>query len=327
MFFIREVKYLYYYEKSKKRCSAGTCKCQLREDRMVLDICLKKLPLYYPQKAKMSFTVGMGNHVVERECEFLQEKQEYQFRFPYILKKDEEEKVYFFFQLSSDRVICDEKTLFEYVTKKDAMERSTVIQKINSPKLSDSSFEQVVSGKLGVSYEPSVSGELDGFCSPNVSSESNVFRRANVSGKSGVSSESSLLRKTDDVQEELSSVQSEVYAASGQSVVQIPDIHGHKESYYVVEPKQLKRFGEEFAQYDENSFLLHGYYNYRHILVGPKPELSKYVMRIGVPGNYYKREEVVARMFGFVEFVPTKGEQKTGAFGYYYTAELPLEKR
>ena len=315
MFFIREVKYLYYYEKSKKRCSAGTCKCQLREDKMVLDVCLKKLPFYYPQKAKMRFTVGTGNRVVEQECEFWQEKQEYHFRFPYVLKRDEGETIYFFFQLSPDRVICDEKTLFEYVTKKDAMDRSVVIQNTNAPKLPDESWGKVVSGEPGVPHVPMVSGE------------SGVPHVPIVSGESGVPRESNLLSKTEELQEERHSLQSELCAASGQSVVQIPDIHGQKETYYVATPKQLKRFGEAFAQYEENSFLLHGYYNYRHILVGPKIESSKNVMRIGVPGNYYKREEVVAQMFGFVEFVPTKGEAKTGAFGYYYTMELPMENR
>lgn len=327
MFFIREVKYLYYYEKSKKRCSAGTCKCQLREDKMVLDIYLRKLPLYYPLKVKMHFTVGTGNQMVEQECEFLQEKQEYQFRFPYVLKRDEGEKLYFFFQLSPERVICDEKTLFEYVTKKDALERGAMIQEVNSPQLLDASREQVASGESNVLRGPIVSGESDVFRGLIVSDESDVFREPVVSDESGAPCEFSLLGKTDGVQKEVFSLKPELYAASGQSVVQIPNIHGQKETYYVVEPKQLKRFGEKFAQYEENSFLLHGYYNYRHILVGPKPELTKDVMRIGVPGNYYKREEGVARMFGFVEFVPTKGEQKTGAFGYYYTTELPLKNR
>ena len=304
LFFIREVKYLYYYEKSKKRCSAGTCKCQLREDKMVLDICLKKLPLYYPLKAKMYFTVGMGNYVLERECEFTQEKQEYQFRFPYILKRDEGEGIYFFFQLSPDRVICDEKTLFEYVTKKDGMKRGAVIEEVN-----------VISGNSVVSHETVILGN------------SGASHKLVSLGGSDVPCESSLNCEPDDLKKDMSSLQPELYAASGQLIVQIPNIHSQKQTYYVVEPKQLKRFGEVFAQYEENSFLLHGYYNYRHILVGPKLELSQDVMRIGVPGNYYKREEVVAKMFGFIEFVPTNGDAKTGAFGYYYTTELPVDNR
>lgn len=287
MFFIREVKYLYYYEKSKKRCSAGTCKCQMREGKMVLDVCLKKLPLYYPLKVQMYFTTGIGNQIVERSCEILQDKWEYQFKFSYTVKEEDCENLYFFFKLSSDRVICDEKTLFEYVTKKDTVQETI-----------QDTIQDTTQNGVQDAAQNTIQDAI-----PNTIQERIM------------------------IEENDSQQQPEMYAASGQSVVHIPDVHGSKETYYVAEPKQLKGFGNAFAQFEENSFLLHGYYNYRHILVGPKSEFIGAVMRIGVPGNYYKREEVVAKMFGFLEFVPTKGEKKTGAFGYYYTTELPLENR
>ena len=94
---------------------------------------------------------------------------------------------------------------------------------------------------------------------------------------------------------------------------------------FVCSPRRFNKLFWIFPWTAANSFLLHGYYNYRHILVGPMSEYSGTVMRIGVPGNYYKREEVVAKMFGFPEFVPAKGEKKTGAFGYYYSIGIPLE--
>lgn len=71
-----------------------------------------------------------------------------------------------------------------------------------------------------------------------------------------------------------------------------------------------------FRAYVHNSFLLHGYYNYGHLVLDEKNGKS----RLGVPGNYYEREEVVAGMFGFPDFEPAKGRAKqTGAFGYYFT--------
>lgn len=71
-----------------------------------------------------------------------------------------------------------------------------------------------------------------------------------------------------------------------------------------------------FRAYVHNSFLLHGYYNYGHLVLDEKNGKS----RLGVPGNYYEREEVVAGMFGFPDFEPAKGRAKqTGVFGYYFT--------
>ena len=71
-----------------------------------------------------------------------------------------------------------------------------------------------------------------------------------------------------------------------------------------------------FRAYVHNSFLLHGYYNYGHLVLDEKNGR----IRLGVPGNYYEREEVVAGMFGFPDFEPAKGREKqTGVFGYYFT--------
>ena len=66
-----------------------------------------------------------------------------------------------------------------------------------------------------------------------------------------------------------------------------------------------------------NNFLLHGYYNYGHVMIDESGEEP----RLGVPGNYYEREQMVAEMFGFPVFEPAReGEHITnGTFGYFYT--------
>ena len=68
-------------------------------------------------------------------------------------------------------------------------------------------------------------------------------------------------------------------------------------------------------------FLLHGYYNYGHVMIDESGEEP----RLGVPGNYYEREQMVAEMFGFPVFEPAReGEHITnGTFGYFYT-RLPF---
>lgn len=71
-----------------------------------------------------------------------------------------------------------------------------------------------------------------------------------------------------------------------------------------------------FRTYLHNSFLLHGYYNYGHLVLDDRNGES----RLGVPGNYYEREQMVATMFGFPDFEPAGREKiQTGTFGYYFT--------
>lgn len=67
----------------------------------------------------------------------------------------------------------------------------------------------------------------------------------------------------------------------------------------------------------ENSFLLHGFYNYEHLILTRvrKKGVDKYY--IGVPGNYYEREKQVAVLFGFESFEPRTEPAAEGDFGYY----------
>lgn len=68
-----------------------------------------------------------------------------------------------------------------------------------------------------------------------------------------------------------------------------------------------------------NSFLLHGYYNYRHLILGKDCRLresGKDCLYLGVPGVYYEREKQVAVMFGFEGFESADCVE-VGKFGYY----------
>lgn len=72
-----------------------------------------------------------------------------------------------------------------------------------------------------------------------------------------------------------------------------------------------------------NSFLLHGYYTYRHLIFGNIMTQDGLVYIIGVPGIYQNRESFMARMFGFEYFKCAKRtEEKLGEFGYYY---MPIQ--
>ncbi len=67
----------------------------------------------------------------------------------------------------------------------------------------------------------------------------------------------------------------------------------------------------------DNSFLLHGYYNYGHLVLTKVMRRGQEKICLGVPGNYYEKEKQVAVMFGFESFEPKTEPAEEGDFGYY----------
>lgn len=97
-------------------------------------------------------------------------------------------------------------------------------------------------------------------------------------------------------------------------------------TYISLTPKDFVILRKEYQQLVNNSFLLHGFYNYRHLILGKETQKEEEVYYLGVPGTYYEREKMVAVMFGFEGFEASGEEEKTaasgfgmppGTFGYY----------
>ena len=82
--------------------------------------------------------------------------------------------------------------------------------------------------------------------------------------------------------------------------------------YVKLEPKDFVILRANYQHLVNNSFLLHGFYNYRYIILGK--EQGYY---LGVPGVFYEREKMVAQMFGFEAFECPGGNVRAGEFGYY----------
>jgi len=69
-----------------------------------------------------------------------------------------------------------------------------------------------------------------------------------------------------------------------------------------------------------NSFLIHGFYNFKHILFGRVADNDRHTKYfIGVPGIYCNRERYMASMFGFVNFKKShRSDYANPHFGYWY---------
>lgn len=86
-----------------------------------------------------------------------------------------------------------------------------------------------------------------------------------------------------------------------------------------IEPKDIGLLPKEYWPLSSNSFLLHGYYCYHHLILAKMKYKDRAVYILGVPGLYQHREQFMARMFGFDCFKSIKKrEPKKGDFGYWY---------
>lgn len=103
-----------------------------------------------------------------------------------------------------------------------------------------------------------------------------------------------------------------------------PHVHpfGDSREYLSIAPKDFIVLTREYQCLANNSFLLHGFYNYHHVILGKifdGKENAKEPDRfyLGVPGVFYEREKAVALMFGFESFECAKEPAEIGTFGYY----------
>ena len=88
-----------------------------------------------------------------------------------------------------------------------------------------------------------------------------------------------------------------------------------------IKPQDIGLLPREIWVYGNNSFLLHGYYNYRHLILARLSDSGgKIRYLLGVPGHYFSNEKYMASMFGFPHFVLAKKQPDAdGRFGYWYT--------
>lgn len=100
-----------------------------------------------------------------------------------------------------------------------------------------------------------------------------------------------------------------------------PQIHPFEDErvFISIEPKDFIILRSSCQKLVNNSFLLHGFYNYRYLILGPDREIGESDTEcyyLGVPGTYFEREKMVAVMFGFEGF-ECAGPVEIGKFGFY----------
>ncbi len=86
-----------------------------------------------------------------------------------------------------------------------------------------------------------------------------------------------------------------------------------------MELRDIRVLPKRYWYLGNNSFLLHGFFNYRYLVFGMEESEEGKRWFIGVPGVFQSQEKVMASIFGFPEYKSEKKSgQKTGRFGYWY---------
>ncbi len=88
-----------------------------------------------------------------------------------------------------------------------------------------------------------------------------------------------------------------------------------------IELKDLRELPRRFWYLGNNSFLLHGFFNYRYLVLAKCPNGRWF---LGIPGIYQNQERVMATIFGFPEFLSEwipdapENQEPINHFGCWY---------
>ena len=98
-----------------------------------------------------------------------------------------------------------------------------------------------------------------------------------------------------------------------------PHVHpfSDEREFLSVSPSDFVLLGRQSYKLVNNSFLLHGYYSFRHLILMRGEKRGQITFYIGVPGNLYERDKKSAVMFGFESFECANEPAQEGDFGYY----------
>lgn len=81
-----------------------------------------------------------------------------------------------------------------------------------------------------------------------------------------------------------------------------------------ITPRELYLFRKQDWNPQRNNFVLHGYYQFRHLLFGCFADGTHF---LGVPGYLNPKERQNAAAFGFPMFKEAREQQRNGRFGYW----------
>lgn len=293
----RFVTYIYAYENNNKNQNVGFAKVDIRGDYCQVEIHLKrtgytnvKCPVYLfvrenevivgVEIGEIALVNGCGDFVRQLNCNGVGET-------PYCMK-----------DMKGILIFLDNTVMFASQWDEKAIYRENF-------KPYEETKEIPVEQAEDAAEEPEESGQMEKLQVESV--------QAQQSGEQQSEELQPEAQRSGDMWMDLWEKLNGMYGAKNlfENMPEISGIH--------MELKDLRELPKKYWYLGSNSFLLHGFFNYRHLLLGKVENESGRKWFIGVPGIYQNQEKVLAAVFGFPEFRQEKDTGvKTGQFGYWY---------
>ena len=293
----RFVTYIYAYENNNKNQNVGFAKVDIRGDYCQVEIHLKrtgytnvKCPVYLfvrenevivgVEIGEIALVNGCGDFVRQLNCNGVGET-------PYCMK-----------DMKGILIFLDDTVMFASQWDERAIYRDNF-------KPYEETKEIPVEQLEDAAEEPEESGQMEKLQVESV--------QAQQSGEQQSEELQPEAQRSGDMWMDLWEKLNGMYGAKNlfENMPEISGIH--------MELKDLRELPKKYWYLGSNSFLLHGFFNYRHLLLGKVENESGRKWFIGVPGIYKKKKKVLAAVFGFPEFRQEKDTGvKTGQFGYWY---------
>lgn len=293
----RFVTYIYAYENNNKNQNVGFAKVDIRGDYCQVEIHLKrtgytnvKCPVYLfvrenevivgVEIGEIALVNGCGDFVRQLNCNGVGET-------PYCMK-----------DMKGILIFLDDTVMFASQWDERAIYRDNFKSYEETKQIPVEQLEDVAE-------EPEESGQSEKLQVESV--------QAQQSGEQQSEELQPEAQRSGDMWMDLWEKLNGMYGAKNlfENMPEISGIH--------MELKDLRELPKKYWYLGSNSFLLHGFFNYRHLLLGKMENESGRKWFIGVPGIYQNQEKVLAAVFGFPEFRQEKDTGvKTGQFGYWY---------
>ena len=293
----RFVTYIYAYENNNKNQNVGFAKVDIRGDYCQVDIHLKrtgytnvKCPVYLfvrenevivgVEIGEIALVNGCGDFVRQLNCNGVGET-------PYCMK-----------DMKGILIFLDDTVMFASQWDERAIYRDNFKPYEETKEIPVEQLEEAAE-------EPEESGQMEKLQVESV--------QAQQSGEQQSEELQPEAQRSGDMWMDLWEKLNGMYGAKNlfENMPEISGIH--------MELKDLRELPKKYWYLGSNSFLLHGFFNYRHLLLGKVENESGRKWFIGVPGIYQNQEKVLAAVFGFPEFRQEKDTGvKTGQFGYWY---------
>ena len=199
----------------------------------------------------------------------------------------------------------------------NVIEQNIILKEINEKDAKAASENILIEGIEEKYVEPAVVKEMEHEKNQIAEVIKEIEEEQKINNKEN--SEQELIEKEQVIHKKLKIIEPIHEDKWQQLCKEFPNVHPfpNRKIFLSIKPEDFIILQQEYQKLVHNSFLLHGFYNYGHIILGKLTEEEETPIYIGVPGVYYEQEKRAAQMFGFVGFESIEHPVQAGSYGYY----------